>query len=139
MSYDFNGKDDMTDFKRIIVKNLYSLYRASPSDKHMLAAALKKSDHPCAATGESLNDALALSEANVGFAMGGGCDVAKEHSDMIILDDNYSSLLNAARWGRNMQDNCRKFITYQLTVGISCFIVVLLGGATLGMSPFSVF
>jgi P-type E1-E2 ATPase len=79
----------------------------------MFAAALKESGSMCALTGEGINDALALSEANVGFAMGmDGCAVAKDHADIIILDDNFASVVNAIRWGRNIFDNVRKFVQF---------------------------
>lgn len=77
----------------------------------MFVSAMKKSGGFCAVTGEGNSDANALSEANVGFCMGqSGCAIAKDNSDIIILDDNFSSVKNAARWGRNIYDNCRKFI-----------------------------
>merc|ERR1711920_297764 len=100
---------------------------------------MKRSGSSCALTGEGINDALALSEASVGFAMGiDGCSVAKDHSDIIITNDNFSSVVNAVRWGRNIFDNCRKFVQFQLTVNISCLFIVILGGTTLGRSPFSI-
>lgn len=92
-----------------------------------------------AVTADGLNDAQALKTANVGFCMGiSGCQVAKESSDIILLDDNFKSVFRAAQWGRNIYDNVRKFITFQMTVNISAMFIIFLGGATLGDSPFSV-
>lgn len=104
----------------------------------MFVALMKLSNSRCAYTGDSINDALALSEANVGFGMGGGCDVAKDSSDIIVLDNNFYSVFHAVNWGRNIYDNCRKFIQFQVTVNISTLFIVILGGATLGRSPFSI-
>jgi len=67
-----------------------------------------------------------------------GCEAAKEVADIIILDDNFNSVFRATQWGRNILDNIRKFIQFQLTVNCVCMTMVLLGGATLGFSPFSV-
>jgi P-type E1-E2 ATPase len=70
--------------------------------------------------------------------MGSGTDIAKEASQIIFLDDNFSSVYNATLWGRNILDNIRKFLQFQLCVNIVCVTIVLLGGATLGHSPFTV-
>ena len=138
-TYEFKGKDAEKHFKMNIKKRTQVLYRATPSDKHMFVAAMKKSGSSCALTGEGINDALSLSEASVGFAMGqDGCSVAKDHSDIIILNDNFSSVVNAVRWGRNIFDNCRKFVQFQLTCNISCLFIVILSGTFLGNSPFSI-
>jgi P-type E1-E2 ATPase len=67
-----------------------------------------------------------------------GCEVAKDASDIIILDDNFKSVFKAAQYGRNIYDNIRKFIQFQLTVNIVCLTVVLISGATLGECPFNV-
>jgi len=67
-----------------------------------------------------------------------GVDLAKEASDIVILDDNFNSVFKAAQWGRSIFDNIKKFIQFQLTVNIVCLCIVFLGGATLGESPFSV-
>ena len=67
-----------------------------------------------------------------------GCEVAKDASDIIILDDNFNSVFRATQWGRNILDNIRKFIQFQLTVNVVCLVIVFLGGATLGTPPFSV-
>lgn len=68
-----------------------------------------------------------------------GCAAAKDHADIILTDDNFTSVVNAIRWGRNMQDNTRKFIQFQMTVNLSCLSIVILSIITLGFSPFSVF
>ena len=92
-----------------------------------------------AVTGEGINDCSALKRANVGFCMGiSGCEAAKDAADIIILDDNFKSVFKAAQYGRNIFDNVRKFIQYQLTVNIAVCTIVFLGGATLGESPFNV-
>jgi P-type E1-E2 ATPase len=115
------------------------IYRASPDDKHMFVAAMKASGSICAVTGEGINDALSLTEANVGFAMGqDGCSVAKDHSDIIITDDNFASVVNAIRWGRNIIDNTRKYVQFQLTVNVSCLFFVILAKTCLGNSPFTI-
>lgn len=67
-----------------------------------------------------------------------GCEVAKDAADIIILDDNFNSVFRAAQYGRNVYDNIRKFIQFQLTVNISCLFIVFLSGATLGEVPFNV-
>lgn len=144
-TYDFKGEQgskeyqaNMKAFKSQVKKNVCALCRATPEDKHMFVALLKRTKAPCAMTADGINDARALQEASVGFGMGSGCAVAKDSSDIIITDDNFRSLFNSIRWGRNIYDNCRKFIQFQLTINISCLFFVILGGATTGMSPFSV-
>lgn len=129
----------MKSFKKQVKNVVRVLYRATPKHKHMFVALMKMTGSNCAVTADGLNDARALSAANVGFAMGlGGCAVAKDHADIIILDDNFKSVYNAIKWGRNIFDNCRKFLTFQMTVNISCLFIVAIAGATLGKSPFSV-
>lgn len=67
-----------------------------------------------------------------------GCDVVRQEADIVLLDDDFNSIFNAVRWGRNVFDNVRKFLQFQLTVNVSCLWIVILGGASLGMSPFSI-
>lgn len=89
-------------------------------------------------TGDSINDAEALKKADVGFCMGSGCDVAKDNSDLVILDDDFKSIHTAIKWGRSIFDNVRKFIQFQLTINfVICFITIL-GGATTGYPPLNV-
>lgn len=90
-------------------------------------------------TGEGLSDARALSEADVGFTMGeDGCSAAKDHADVILMDDNFFTVITSIRWGRNIQDNVRKFVQFQMTVNFSCMIFVLTTALFLGHSPFSI-
>jgi len=90
-------------------------------------------------TGEGLGDARALSEANVGFAMGqDGCDAAKDHADIIMMDDQFSTLVTAIRFGRNVQENVRKFVQYQMTVNVTTMLFVISTVIILGHSPFNI-
>jgi len=90
-------------FKDEILRVFIVVYRADPEVKHMFTAAIRDTNTVVGVTGEGLNDARALSEASVGFAMGeDGCAAAKEHADIILTDDNFTSVLNAIRWGRNI-------------------------------------
>jgi len=70
--------------------------------------------------------------------MGSGCEVAKDSSDIIILDDNFKSVFRATQYGRNLIDNIRKFLQYQMTVNIVCLLTVMISGASLGETPFNV-
>ena len=89
------------------------VYRATPELKHMFTAALRNSSACVGVTGEGLSDSRALSEANVGFTMGeDGCAAAKDHADIILTDDNFFTVIAAIRWGRNIQDNVRKFVQF---------------------------
>lgn len=144
-TYEFRGEIGSADykanvkaFKSKVGKNIVALCRCTPQDKHMFVALQKRANARCAMTADGINDARALQEAHVGFGMGSGCAVAKDSSDIIITDNNFRSLYNSIRWGRNIYDNCRKFIQFQITINISCLIFVILGGSTTGQSPFSV-
>ena len=90
-------------------------------------------------TGEGLSDSRALSEASVGFTMGqDGCSAAKDHADIILMDDNFFTVIAAIRWGRNIQDNVRKFIQFQMTVNVSCMLFVLFTTVVVSHPPFSI-
>ena len=138
MTYDFKNAECRRRFKGI-KKQFRLVYRASPKLKHMIVCAFRKSGSVIGVTGEGLSDSRALSEANVGFTMGqDGCAAAKDHADVILMDDNFQTVITAIRWGRNIQDNVRKFIQFQMTVNVSCMVFVLSTCLVLGHSPFSV-
>lgn len=103
-----------------VVPRLRVLARSSPEDKRRLVEYLKLHGETVAVTGDGTNDAPALKLADVGFSMGiSGTEVAKEASDIIIMDDNFSSIVNAMMWGRTVNDAVKKFLQFQLTVNVT--------------------
>jgi len=105
-----DGIGDLDEFEKI-VQNLDILARSRPADKYLLVTGLRHLGHVVAVTGDGSNDAPALAKADIGFAMGiEGTDLAKESAGIILLDDNFSSIIKAVVWGRNIYDNIRKFI-----------------------------
>jgi Ca2+ transporting ATPase len=109
-----------------ISKNLLILARSQPIHKYALVLGLKDLENVVAVTGDGTNDAPALSKSDVGFAMAEGTDIAKEASDIIILDNNFSSIVIAIIYGRSIYENIRKFLQFQLTVNFAACILVFL-------------
>ena len=106
------------------IPRLQVLARSSPEDKRILVKRLKELGETVAVTGDGTNDAPALKEADVGFSMGiGGTEVAKEASAIILLDDNFSSIVKALMWGRAVNDAVRKFLQFQITVNITAVLL----------------
>ncbi len=104
------------------------LSRARPLDKMRLVRLLQKRKHVVAVTGDGTNDAPALNYANVGLAMGKtGTSVAKEASDIILLDDSFQSIVNGVMWGRSLYENIQRFILFQLTINVAALGIALLG------------
>lgn len=121
-----------------IANRLRVMARATPEDKHALVVGLRDLGCVVAVTGEGINDVKALRASNIGLAMGSGCEMAKEASDLILMDDNFGSTMNAVMWGRNIFNNIRKFLVFQVTVNISCLAIIVVGAIIFGESPFSV-
>lgn len=131
-------KDVVANFEQFknIVKNLAVLARSSPDDKYTLVCGLRQMDHVVAVTGDGTNDAPALKKADIGFAMGiAGTETAKEAAGIILLDDNFNSIVRAVVWGRNVYDNIRCFLQFQLTVNVAAVILAMIGAITIQQSP----
>jgi Ca2+ transporting ATPase len=121
---------------KTIWKSLRVLARSRPEDKYLLVTGLRELGDVVAVTGDGTNDAPALKKADVGFAMGiTGTDVAKHAADIIIMDDNFASIVKACMWGRNIYDNIRKFLQFQLTVNIVALVTAFIGSCILIQSP----
>jgi len=89
-------------------------------------------------SGDSIADAIALRKADVGLCMGSGCEVAKDFSDLVILDNNFKSIYRAIKWGNSIFDNVRKFLQFQITINVTVCTFILLTGLTTGRSPLNV-
>ncbi|CAH2077539.1 unnamed protein product [Thlaspi arvense] len=110
--------------------------RSSPNDKLLLVQSLKRKGHVVAVTGDGTNDAPALHEADIGLSMGiQGTEVAKEKSDIIILDDNFESVVKVVRWGRSVYANIQKFIQFQLTVNVAALVINVVAAISAGDVP----
>ena len=112
-------------------KDIRVMSRARPTDKQRLVAMLQKRGEVVAVTGDGTNDAPALHYAHVGLSLGSGTSVAKEASDMTLLDDSFKSIANAVMWGRSLYRNIQRFLFFQLVVNVAALLLVL-GGSVLG-------
>lgn len=131
--------ENMDRFK-LIIEKLRVLGRATPEDKLAITIGLQQLGQKVAVTGDGCNDADALRTADVGIAMGqAGCEVAKEASDIILTRDNFGNVLVATMWGRNIYENVKKFLQFQITVNLSCTAIIVLTACVYGQSPFSTF
>jgi calcium-translocating P-type ATPase len=119
-----------------IASELKVLARSRPEDKYVLVTGLKQLGHVVAVTGDGTNDAPALSKSDIGFAMGiAGSDVAKNASDIILMDDNFCSVITAIKYGRNVFDSVRKFLQFQITVNVVAMFIVFSGSVIFSDPP----
>ncbi|CAN7038705.1 unnamed protein product [Brassica rapa subsp. trilocularis] len=127
----------LTDAERDKISDKISVMgRSSPNDKLLLVQSLRRRGHVVAVTGDGTNDAPALHEADIGLAMGiAGTEVAKESSDIIILDDNFASVVKVVRWGRSVYANIQKFIQFQLTVNVAALVINVVAAISSGDVP----
>ncbi|XP_011033032.1 PREDICTED: calcium-transporting ATPase 9, plasma membrane-type isoform X2 [Populus euphratica] len=122
--------------REIIAKKITVMGRSSPNDKLLLVQALRKGGEVVAVTGDGTNDAPALHEADIGLSMGiQGTEVAKESSDIVILDDNFASVVKVVRWGRSVYANIQKFIQFQLTVNVGALVINVVAAVSSGDVP----
>lgn len=120
------------------VGDLKIISRARPLDKERLVKALQKNGEVVAVTGDGTNDAPALNAAQVGLSMGDGTSVAKEASDITILDNAFGSIVSAVMWGRSLYQNVQRFILFQLTVNVVACLIVMLGALMDAEQPLTV-
>jgi Ca2+-transporting ATPase len=120
------------------VLDLKIISRARPMDKQRLVALLQQKGQVVSVTGDGTNDAPALNQAQVGLSMGDGTSVAKEASDITILDNSFSSITRAVMWGRSLYQNIQRFILFQMTINVSACIIVLIGAFLGTESPLTV-
>ena len=126
---DFASLSDEDAFLR--VQQLKVMSRARPTDKQRLVNMLQKHGEVVAVTGDGTNDAPALNHAHVGLSLGSGTSVAKNASDMTLIDDSFSSIVKAVEWGRSLYKNIQRFIFFQLVVNVTALLLVL-GGSFIG-------
>jgi Ca2+-transporting ATPase len=121
-----------------IVLDLKIISRAKPMDKQRLVQLLQQKNQVVAVTGDGTNDAPALNAAQVGLSMGDGTSVAKEASDITIVDNSFSSISQAVMWGRSLYQNIQRFILFQMTINVAACIIVLIGAFLGTESPLTV-
>lgn len=122
---DFANLTDDEALERVI--DLKIMCRARPTDKQRLVQLLQRTGSVVAVTGDGTNDAPALNYAHVGLSMGSGTSVAKEASDITLLDDSFNSIATAVMWGRSLYQNIQRFILFQLTINVAALTIVFLG------------
>ncbi|XP_050261718.1 putative calcium-transporting ATPase 13, plasma membrane-type isoform X5 [Quercus robur] len=127
----YSPEERMEKIDKILV-----MARSSPFDKLLMVQCLKKKGHVVAVTGDGTNDAPALKEADIGLSMGiQGTEVAKESSDIVILDDNFTSVVTVLKWGRCVYTNIQKFIQFQLTVNVAALVINFVAAVSSGKVP----
>jgi Ca2+-transporting ATPase len=121
------------------VNKICVMARSSPLDKLLMVQCLKQKGHVVAVTGDGTNDAPALKEADIGLSMGiQGTEVAKESSDIVILDDNFESVVTVLKWGRCVYNNIQKFLQFQLTVNVAALVINFIAAVSSGKIPLTI-
>lgn len=133
---DFEALSDDEAAKRVM--GLKIMCRARPMDKQRLVRLLQEQDAVVAVTGDGTNDAPALKAAQVGLSMGDGTSVAKEASDITIIDNSFGSITRAVMWGRSLYRNIQRFLLFQLTINVAACIIVMLGSLIGAGSPLTI-
>ena len=133
---DFEALSDEEAAKR--ANSLKIMCRARPTDKQRLVQLLQKEDAVVAVTGDGTNDAPALKAAQVGLSMGDGTSVAKEASDITIIDNSFGSIVKSVMWGRSLYRNIQRFLLFQLTINVAACLIVLLGSLLGKDSPLTI-
>lgn len=133
---DFEALTDEEAAKRVM--GLKIMCRARPMDKQRLVRLLQEQDAVVAVTGDGTNDAPALKAAQVGLSMGDGTSVAKEASDITIIDNSFTSIARAVMWGRSLYKNIQRFLLFQLTINVAACLVVMIGSLLGTSSPLTI-
>ena len=133
---EFEALSDEEALERVL--DLKIMCRARPTDKQRLVQLLQQKNAVVAVTGDGTNDAPALKAAQVGLSMGDGTSVAKEASDITIIDNSFSSITRAVMWGRSLYRNIQKFLLFQLTINVAACFIVLLGSLLGTESPLTI-
>ncbi len=133
---DFEALTDTEAFKRVMALKI--MCRARPMDKQRLVRLLQENNAVVAVTGDGTNDAPALKAAQVGLSMGDGTSVAKEASDITIIDNSFGSITRAVMWGRSLYRNIQRFLLFQLTINVAACFIVMLGSLLGSSSPLTI-
>ena len=133
---EFEALTDEEAFKRVM--KLKIMCRARPMDKQRLVRLLQENDAVVAVTGDGTNDAPALKAAQVGLSMGDGTSVAKEASDITIIDNSFGSITRAVMWGRSLYRNIQRFLLFQLTINVAACFIVMFGSLMGSSSPLTI-
>lgn len=126
------------DFKEVTSPYPNVIARCKPEDKLRILTAFQEKGYICAMTGDGVNDSPSLNHADVGVAMGSGTNVAKEASDIVLLDDAFPSIVKGIKWGRSLYKNIQSFLAFQLTVNVALCLTAILGPIIGTESPFGV-
>ena len=133
---EFEALSDDEAAKRVMALKI--MCRARPMDKQRLVRLLQEQDSVVAVTGDGTNDAPALKAAQVGLSMGDGTSVAKEASDITIIDNSFSSITRAVMWGRSLYRNIQRFLLFQLTINVAACLIVMIGSLIGTESPLTI-